>query len=500
MKNLTIALSLRILLLVFALALLIISVFAIRNLKVVDRYILSMYNDRVVCLKQLKNISDAFAVNIVDCAHKTRNGNISWNEAISMLESADNTITENWNAYLNTFLTNREKEITVQVTDLMKISDEASFNLMQILKNGKSQENELKLDILVRNELYQKIDPLTGKISELINVQLEESQKLKDESEQIYKQTRILTVIIGLLGLSLSILIGISISNRINKSILLANNFINDIASGNLKSTINYERHDEIGKLMGNVKLMQVTLLKIVQDISSGADALMNASEEVSKSSQLLSQGASEQASSVEEISSSMEEISSTIQQSADNSQNANLLASHTGKNMDNVSDVSSKSNQSIKRISEKIAIINEIAFQTNILALNAAVEAARAGNLGKGFAVVAYEVRKLAERSKIAADEIVTLANQSVSVTDNAVALISEMLPNIQKISNMVQEITSSSIEQNSGANQVNTALQQLNFVTQSNAATAEEMAGKAEELESQAEDLKKIISVFTI
>jgi methyl-accepting chemotaxis protein len=153
-----------------------------------------------------------------------------------------------------------------------------------------------------------------------------------------------------------------------------------------------------------------------------------------------------------------------------------------------------------MKKIAEKVSIIGDIAFQTNILALNAAVEAARAGEHGKGFAVVAAEVRKLAERSHIAAGEINELTKSSVEVADKAGSQLESIVPSIQKTAKLVQEISAASIEQNSGANQINNAINQLNKVTQQNAASAEEMATSSEELSSQADSLKDLISFFKV
>jgi methyl-accepting chemotaxis protein len=500
MRNITIANRLRILLLVSTVILFVITIYSIINLREVNKNILSMYDDRVVPLKQLKQVSDAYAVNIVDCSHKVRNGNISWDQAIPLLESANKLITDNWNAYLSTYLTNEETNVANQVKGLIQNANNVYAQVLEVVKKGKSPENELLLDNIVKNELYQKIDPLTSNISQLIDIQLKEAETLKKNSDDIFKKTILLSVLVGFIGLVITWLIGFSITNSINKSLLLANQVVKQIASGNLTTKIDYAINDEIGHLLTNIKQMQETFSGIVMNVRGGSENLMSASNEVSQSSQGLSQGASEQASAVEEVSSSMEEISSNIQQSADNSQNANQLVTQAATSMSEIGSASGKSMDSIRKISEKILIINDIAFQTNILALNAAVEAARAGEQGKGFAVVASEVRKLAERSKLAADEIVVLASESVQVTDRSVSLIMEIIPSIQKITGMVQEITASSLEQNSGAGQINSALQQLNQVTQSNAATAEQMAGKAEELASQAEDLKRILSIFTI
>ncbi|HKL08413.1 MAG TPA: methyl-accepting chemotaxis protein, partial [Bacteroidales bacterium] len=260
------------------------------------------------------------------------------------------------------------------------------------------------------------------------------------------------------------------------------------------------EQQDEVGMLAKALNRMVVQLRDIVETVDLSADNIASASQQTSSGSQQLSQGANEQASSAEEVSSSMEEMASNIQQNTDNAQQTEKISVEASEGIKKVAEAAQESLESIRQIADKITVVNDIAFQTNILALNAAVEAARAGEHGKGFAVVAAEVRKLAERSKVAADEIVGLSNKSVKVTEDAGEFMMEIIPNIEKTAKLVQEISAASMEQNSGADQVNNAIQQLNQVTQQNAAASEELATSSEELSSQADQLKDNISYFSI
>jgi methyl-accepting chemotaxis protein len=193
-----------------------------------------------------------------------------------------------------------------------------------------------------------------------------------------------------------------------------------------------------------------------------------------------------------------MEQMVSNIQQNADNAQQTEQISGKANISMSEMNRIGKESFESINTIATKITIINDIAFQTNLLALNAAVEAARAGEHGRGFAVVAAEVRKLAERSKLAADEIENLSRNSLKITEKTSELLDSLVPEIQKTSQLIRDISSASMEQNAGADQINSAIQQLNSVSQQNATSSEEMATSAEELTTQAESLKESVSYF--
>ena len=315
-----------------------------------------------------------------------------------------------------------------------------------------------------------------------------------EADKQMWRQLGIGAILIVMSILILRVFVG-RLTNPLKGMAELANT----AAEGDLRAAEDIEtRNDEIGILHDAFIKMMSNIRQVVENVKEGTNNINSASAQLSNTSQSISQGANEQASSVEEVSSSMEEMASNIQQNTDNSSQTEKIASQAADEMEKMDDAGKKSLKSIREIADKITIINDIDFQTNILALNAAVEAARAGEYGKGFAVVASEVRKLAERSKQAADEIVELSSSSVEVTKESDELLTKLVPEIEKTSKLIQEINAASQEQNSGADQINNAIQQLNDVTQQNAASSEELATSAEELSSQAEQLNETIAFF--
>lgn len=272
------------------------------------------------------------------------------------------------------------------------------------------------------------------------------------------------------------------------------------IASGDLTIQLKIEALDEIGELQQSLNNMAHSIKGMIQKVSESSNKIVSISSQFNEAARQFASGANQQAASVEEVSASVEEILSTVNQNSDNAFQANKIAATASVSIKDNSSTISASVKAMKQIAGKISIIGDIAFQTNILALNAAVEAARAGEHGKGFAVVAAEVRKLAEHSKIAAEEIDKITRGGVKTAEEAGLQFEALVPEIDRTASLVGEISAASNEQSAGIQQINSAILQLNDVTQSNASTSEEMATTAEELLKLSNELNEIIKLFNI
>jgi methyl-accepting chemotaxis protein len=411
----------------------------------------------------------------------------------------------------------RSDEVADKIEQLRSISSErgqeileefnASWNTYQ-KEYGKIKSLALK-NTDSTSALAYEISRTTGRdaaltsvsnIGKIVKKNETELAEAKKSTDNLYSQSTFNMIALLITAIIISIAISAWIIMSISKSINTAKQAIKSVSEGDLTIDIVNTSRDEVGELLDHLKAMVEKLKEVLTFVATASDHIASASGQMSATSQNMSQGSQEQASSAEEISSSMEQMVSSIQQNTDNAQQTEKTALKAAEDIKEGSMAVNQTVDSMKKIADKIGIIGEIARQTNLLALNAAVEAARAGDHGKGFAVVAAEVRKLAERSQVAAEEINSLSTSSVSIADKSGKLLEQIVPNIQNTAKLVQEIAASSQEQNSGAEQVNTSIQGFNQIIQQNAAAAEEMASSSEELSSQADHLRETIAFFKV
>ena len=383
------------------------------------------------------------------------------------------TFKNDWSSYLNT-----------------------SKNLLAESRLGAKEQT----NAILKGDSKRDFEQVASDLVKLIDLNDAGATAANQRGNEIYANARlsiIAAVLVALLvGIALALFISRIISNPLKRAVDVAS----QLAEGNLAVKIDGGSKDETGQVLTAMQVMVGKLSQIIGEVRNAADGLASASEEVSATAQSISQTTSQQAASVEETSASIEQMSASINQNTENAKITDGMASKAAKEAGDGGDSVQQTVQAMKKIAQRISIIDDIAYQTNLLALNAAIEAARAGEHGKGFAVVAAEVRKLAERSQVAALEIGELSTSSVEMAERAGRLLGEMLPSINKTSDLVQEITAASEEQAAGVSQINSAMNQLNQVTQQNASSSEELASTAEEMSTQAEQLQQSMSFFTL
>ena len=365
----------------------------------------------------------------------------------------------------------------------------------------------------------ERTSPIAQAMNKMVDEFGDEAKQLADQAGEDAKRVTANAerIGIGLVALTIVMLMGTAIFGSISiaRPLRALVKPIEDLSSGNFAVTVKTDgRRDEVGQIAEAVRAMAEKVRSTIAEVKSSAREVTNASVEISSATIDLSQRTEEQAASLEETSASMEQISATVKKNAENAQQANASAHQTQQVANRGGDVVAKAvgamakiEESSRKISDIIGVIDEIARQTNLLALNAAVEAARAGEAGRGFAVVASEVRSLAQRSSQAAKDIKGLITNSnaqvkdgVDLVNQAGAALNEIVESIKQVAAIVSDIANASIEQSTGIEQVNKALTQMDEVTQQNSALVEENAATAKTLEHQAKSMDEQVAFFQI
>lgn len=432
-------------------------------------------------------------------------------KSLTELDANIGEISKIWNDYMATYLTPEEAILAKDFAANRKIFVEEALRPAEAALRSNDLEAVKKIWVEKVTPLYEVV---RAKFKPLIQLQMDVAKQEYDQAQARYVLIRSVSLLLIVGGLGFAIFFGISMQRGISIRLRKAVSVSDAVAHGDLTSRISIDGSDEIADLMKSLDEMQVSLSKVVSTVRQGAEGVALASAEIAQGNNDLSARTEQQASALEESAASMEELGATVRNNVDSSIQANQLAMSAsgvakqgGQVVGQVVETMRGINESSRKISDIISVIDGIAFQTNILALNAAVEAARAGEQGRGFAVVASEVRSLAGRSAEAAKEIKTLIGASVervehgsNLVDQAGATMSEVVGSIQRVTDIMGEISEASKEQASGVEQVGEAVTQMDHATQQNAALVEEMAAAASGLKTRADDLVRAVAVFKL
>ena len=488
------------------------AVIGIYNLGTANAELKQMYDRRLVGLSQAGEVTQlitanqlavAKAINLEDAGQRSA--------AMDTVTATSATINKLWGEFTQIPMSEKERALVGEIAAARKAFLDGG--LLPAVAAIRANDNVQAVQLL-NGPMTQLYAPLNTLGIRLIEEQQAAALTEYQASQATFELVRAVCLAGLAFGLIMAALVGYLLVRAIVRPIEQAVKIAGAVAQGDLTQTIEVTSTDETGRLLQALKDMNDSLVRIVGQVRTGTDNIATASSEIAAGNLDLSSRTEQQAGSLEETASSMEELTSTVKQNADNARQANALATSAsevaGKGGAVVAEVVQTMgaiNTSATRIVDIIAVIDGIAFQTNILALNAAVEAARAGEQGRGFAVVAGEVRSLAQRSAAAAKEIKVLIDDSVEkvhhgsqLVDRAGTTMAEIVQSVNRVTDIMSEITAASQEQTAGIEQINGAIAQMDQVTTQNAALVEQASAAATSLQEEAAKLAQTVGEFKL
>jgi len=468
----------------------------------------TVYSDRVVPLRDLKDIADAYAVNIVDTTHKVRNGRMTPKDGLTMVEQAEKLIDERWKTYLGTILVDEEKKLIAELEPRMKAADAAVAKLKPMLREARIED----IAAFAANDLYPAIDPVSDSFSKLVVVQLDVAKHEFNQSQAAYHAIRTLAIALILVGMACGFGAAVLIIRRsVQRPLVQALKFAREVADGNLTASTGNINNDEIGDVLKELEIMQVKLREIVGQLRTDAEGVASSAAQLAATSTQVACATAEQSGAAASMAATVQEMTVSINHVSDRAADALTVTSTTdhlsqdGRHIieDTVTEMQQISTivadaahaiqavgDSSQRISSIVQVIKDVADQTNLLALNAAIEAARAGDQGRGFAVVADEVRKLAERTAQATTEITGMidavqsnAATSVGAMQQAVSRFGHGLDMAREASNSMLNISDGAQKVVDGVNDISGALKQQSVASNEIAVNVEKIAQMAEQ-----------------
>ncbi|MBD8628001.1 Tar ligand binding domain-containing protein [Oxalobacteraceae sp. CFBP 8753] len=488
------------------------AVIGIYNLGTANAELKQMYDRRLVGLSQAGEVTQLITANQLTVAKAvTMEDAAQRSAAMDTVQATSATINKLWGQFTQIPMSEKERALVAEIAAARKAFLDGG--LLPAVAAIRANDNAQAIQLLngPMTQLYASLNTLGIR---LIDEQQAAALAEYRASQATFELVRAVCLAGLAFGLIMAALVGYLLVRAIVRPIEQAVKIAGAVAQGDLTQTIEVTSTDETGRLLQALKDMNESLVRIVGQVRTGTDNIATASSEIAAGNLDLSSRTEQQAGSLEETASSMEELTSTVKQNADNARQANALATSAsevagkgGAVVAQVVQTMGAINTSATRIVDIIAVIDGIAFQTNILALNAAVEAARAGEQGRGFAVVAGEVRSLAQRSAAAAKEIKVLIDDSVEkvhhgseLVDRAGTTMAEIVQSVNRVTDIMSEITAASQEQTAGIEQINGAVAQMDQVTTQNAALVEQASAAATSLQEEAAKLAQTVGAFKL